>query len=106
MFLITAARAAQQVAASDAGEPSTATTIPRSFVPADILDISATLDGRHQRRVDANRADRGGTTRRAERRIPAGQDVVEEGGVVRNVLSLVVGNVAFPVDRPYPANQF
>jgi hypothetical protein len=36
MFLIAAARAAQQVAASDAGEPSTATTTPRRLTGEDI----------------------------------------------------------------------
>src|SRR5208283_1652238 len=59
-----------------------------------------------QRRVDSDWAHRGGATWRAERSISARQGLVEKGGVVLTVLLLVVGKIAFPVNRPNAAIRF
>ncbi len=48
-------------------------------------------DSRDQRRVDSDRAHRCGTTRRTQRSHSARQDLVEKGGVVPQMLVLIVG---------------
>jgi len=61
---------------------------------------------RDQRRVNADWAHRGSTTWRAERSIPATQNLVKKGGVVLTVLLLIVRKIAFPINRVHAANQF
>ena len=76
------------------------------------LQVRAGLSGnllRHfgdQRCVDAHWTKAGGTPGRAEWGRAAGKRVMEEGGVVSQMLPLVFRQIDFVVDRTDPASRF
>ena len=61
---------------------------------------------RDQRCVHAHRTKIGGPPGRAKRDRPAGKRLVKEGGVVGQMLSLVVRQVDLVVNRVDPASRF
>src|SRR5436190_6227292 len=70
---------------------------PRS--PTPLLRPGLSWQAGHQRSVDGQRADRAGTAGTAQRRVTAGQRLVEEAGVVLGVDTPLLWQVVLVEDR-------